>query len=82
LDKQSKLWLAAHGLAQATESQGTPAQALDEFDALAEIAETDWQKVEAQLGRWRSLARLNRNDEAAEALKAAQAIDPHAGKGK
>ena len=80
--KQPKLWLAAHGEAQAIESQGTPDQALDAFDALAEIAETDWQKVEADLGRARLLARLNRPDEAAEALKAAQAIDPRAGKSK
>jgi eukaryotic-like serine/threonine-protein kinase len=78
--KQPKLWLAAHGEAQAIESQGTPDQALDAFDALTEIAETDWQKVEAELGRARVLARLNRSDEAAEALKAAQAIDPRAGK--
>jgi hypothetical protein len=82
LDQQNKLWLAAYGLAQATESQGTPAQALGQFDAIAEIAETDWQKVEAQLGRSRIFARLNRTDEAAEALKAAQAVDPRAGKGK
>jgi tetratricopeptide (TPR) repeat protein len=80
--KQPKLWLAAHGEAQSIESQGTPDQALDAFDALAEIAETDWQKVEADLGRARLLARLNRPDEATEALKAAQAIDPRAGKSK
>jgi hypothetical protein len=46
------------------------------------VAETDWQKVDAQLGRARLLARLNRPDEAADAIKAAQAIDPRAGKSK
>src|SRR5947209_4578407 len=49
--KQPKLWLAAHGEAEAIESQGTPDQALDAFDGLAELAETDWQKVAADLGR-------------------------------
>jgi tetratricopeptide (TPR) repeat protein len=80
--KQPKLWAAAFGEAQATESQGTPDQALGAFDSLAEVAETDWQKVDAQLGRARLLARLNRPDEAADAIKAAQAIDPRAGKSK
>ena len=82
LVKEPRLWWAAYGEAKATETQGTPDQALEKFKALDEIAETDWQRVAALVGRARILTRLNRADEADEALKAAQAIDPRAGKSK
>lgn len=78
LAKQPKLWLAAYGLAQAVESQAPADQSLDAYDDLAAIAETNWQKAQAQLGRARLLARLNRPEEAAAARKAAAAIDPAA----
>ncbi|HKD37517.1 MAG TPA: protein kinase [Pirellulales bacterium] len=78
LSKQPKLWLAAFGLARTLESQSPAEEALDAFDDLAAIAETNWQKAQAQLGRARLLARLNRPDEATAARKAATALDPSA----
>jgi tetratricopeptide (TPR) repeat protein/tRNA A-37 threonylcarbamoyl transferase component Bud32 len=78
LAKQPKLWLAADGLAQALESQAPADQALDAYDDLTVIAETNFQKAQAQLGRARLLARLNRPDEATAARKLATATDPAA----
>jgi tetratricopeptide (TPR) repeat protein len=57
LSKQPKLWLAAYGLAKALESQA-PDQALEAYDDLTTVAETNWQKVQVQIGRARVSALL------------------------
>src|SRR5207237_1136225 len=51
-------------------------ESLAAFDHLLSIAVTDWQRVEAHLGRARSLSRLGRTEEARRAQENARQIDP------
>jgi eukaryotic-like serine/threonine-protein kinase len=73
-----KLWISAAGTASVHAAQKMPARALDDCDHLLEIAETDWQRVVAHLGRARALRSIGRPKEADTALAAAHEIDPHA----
>jgi hypothetical protein len=51
--------------------------ALDNYDKLlTEIAKTDWQRLEAHLGRARALTALGRADDARAALEHAEEIMP------
>ena len=70
--------MAAFGRAEVHAAQSLPGQALDDCDYLLGIAETDWQRVAAQLGRAGALRQLHRTAEADAAFQAARAIDPHA----
>jgi serine/threonine protein kinase/predicted Zn-dependent protease len=73
--------LAAAGRARALEALGRPAAALAAYTALLAdpaAAETDWQRLEAHLGRARNLAALGREAEARRALALADETDPEA----
>jgi len=67
---------AALEMARLQEKIGPAEAALSDFDRLARVAKTDWQRVEAQRGRARLLKQLGRAEEARQAVEAAQEISP------
>jgi tetratricopeptide (TPR) repeat protein len=77
-EQNPKTYLAVGGRARAYEMLDRPAEALAGFDDLLGIAVTDWQRLEAHLGRARVLARLGRGEEARQALDQARTIDDKA----
>ena len=77
-DRNPKSYLAVGGRARACKALDRPAEALAGFDDLLRIAETDWQRLEAHLGRVRVLVRLGRGEEARQALDQARTIDAKA----
>jgi tetratricopeptide (TPR) repeat protein len=77
-NRDPRNYLAVGGRARAFEALDRPAEALAGFDDLLRIAETDWQRLEAHLGRARVLVRLGRGEEAGQALDQGRTIDAKA----
>jgi tetratricopeptide (TPR) repeat protein len=71
-------FVAASGRAQARRLQDDHDRTLAAYDHLLSIANVDWQRVEAHLGRAAVLFQLGRGDDAQAALAAARQINPKA----
>ncbi|HEV3204069.1 MAG TPA: tetratricopeptide repeat protein, partial [Gemmataceae bacterium] len=71
------IYLAAAGRAQSYFSLDQFEEAVASFDHLLTFAVSDWQRVEAHLGKARSLERLGKLEMARQALENARKIDPN-----
>ncbi len=76
LESDDENYRAAIGLGRVLENLDAPGAALVAFENCIEVAQTDWQRAAGELGRCASLIRLERFDEAEQALKSAIRYDP------